>query len=81
MPFDKSAKIELVSLRDTGPPVDVRAGVIYAPAPRAANEGEFYALWRHEDTHYFTKLKAPAMSSAIILRLLFSMKKLGPACK
>jgi hypothetical protein len=29
----------------------------------------------------YSKLNAPDMSLAIILRLLFSMKKLGPACK
>ncbi len=39
------------------------------------------SIRRQEHTYYLTKLKAPAMSSAIILRLLFSMKKLGPACK
>lgn len=30
---------------------------------------------------HLTRLRAAAMSSAIILRLLFSMRKLGPACR
>ena len=30
---------------------------------------------------YLAMASAAAMSSAIILRLLFSMKKLGPACR
>jgi hypothetical protein len=30
---------------------------------------------------YFRRRNAAAMSSVIILRLLFSMKKLGPACR
>lgn len=32
-------------------------------------------------TSLHAKLSAAAISSAIILRLLFSMKKLGPACR
>ncbi len=45
MPFDKSARVELVSDRA----LDVRAELVFAPAPRAADEGKFYALWRREN--------------------------------
>ena len=54
MPFDRSASIEVVSERAT--PVELRAEVVFAPAPRAANEGRFYALWRRENP---TKLGEP----------------------
>jgi hypothetical protein len=54
MPFDRSASIEVVSERAT--PVELRAEVMFAPAPRAANEGRFYALWRRENP---TKLGEP----------------------
>ena len=43
MPFDKSAKIELVSERADGPPVELRAEVVTAAVPRHADEGRFYA--------------------------------------
>jgi len=49
MPFDRSAKIELVSQRVGGPPVELRAEVVLAPVSRAADEGKFYALWRREN--------------------------------
>lgn len=48
MPFDRSAKIELVSLRD-GTPVSVRGEVVTADAPRKPDEGKFYAVWRREN--------------------------------
>ena len=47
MPFDRSAKVELVSERAT--PVDLVAEVAYVNVPRATNEGRFYALWRREN--------------------------------
>jgi hypothetical protein len=47
MPFDRSAKVELVLERTT--PVELRAEVLHTPVPRAANEGKFYALWRREN--------------------------------
>ena len=48
MPFDKSARIELVN--DTkNPTVPIKAEIIFAPAPRKADEGKFYALWRREN--------------------------------
>lgn len=49
MPFDKSAKIELVSLREGGPPVAIRGEVVLGDAPRKADEGKFYAVWRREN--------------------------------
>jgi hypothetical protein len=49
MPFDRSAKIELVSLRGEGPPVAVRGEVVWGDAPRRPDEGKFYAVWRREN--------------------------------
>ncbi len=54
MPFNRSASIEVVSERAT--PVELRAEVMFAPAPLAASEGRFYALWRRENP---TKLGEP----------------------
>jgi len=49
MPYDKSARIELVSEGDHGPPIDFTAEVVHADIPRQANEGQFYAIWRRDD--------------------------------
>lgn len=49
MPFERSAKIELVSERKEGPAVDVKAEVVLAPVPRTSSEGKFYAIWRREN--------------------------------
>jgi hypothetical protein len=49
MPFDRSAKIELISLREGGGPVEVRGEVIVGDTPRRPNEGKFYAVWRREN--------------------------------
>ena len=49
MPFDKSAKIELISTATNGPAVEVRAEVVHAPVARTAGEGKFYAHWRREN--------------------------------
>jgi len=50
MPFERSARIELVSERATGgAPVDVEAEVVTAALGKAADEGRFYALWRREN--------------------------------
>ncbi len=54
MPFDRSAVVEVVSERST--PVELRAEVLHAAVPRAADEGKFYALWRRENP---TKLGEP----------------------
>ncbi|MHB8898415.1 MAG: glycoside hydrolase family 172 protein [Thermoguttaceae bacterium] len=49
MPFDRSAKIELVSQRSQGPPVEAQAEVVFTPLPRSSGEGRFYATWRREN--------------------------------
>lgn len=49
MPYRSSARIELVSNRTDGPPVELRAEVITAPIPRNDSEGAFYAIWRREN--------------------------------
>jgi hypothetical protein len=49
MPFDRSARIELVSEDPTGAPIEVMAEVLFAPEPRRPTEGKFYALWRREN--------------------------------
>jgi hypothetical protein len=47
MPFDRNATVEVVSERNA--PVELRAEVIHAAVPRAADEGKFYALWPREN--------------------------------
>ncbi|MBN2269180.1 MAG: DUF2961 domain-containing protein [Sedimentisphaerales bacterium] len=50
MPFDKSARIELVSERDSGAKqTTIRTEVMFAPIGRRENEGKFYAIWRREN--------------------------------
>jgi hypothetical protein len=49
MPFDRSAKIELVSLRESGAATLVRGEVILGDTPRKAYEGKFYAEWHREN--------------------------------
>ncbi|HYY42421.1 MAG TPA: glycoside hydrolase family 172 protein, partial [Pyrinomonadaceae bacterium] len=49
MPFDKSARIELVSEQQAGPPIDVQTEVKFTAAGRATDEGKLYAVWRRED--------------------------------
>ena len=49
MPFDRSARIELVSEKTGGPPLDVHAELVYAEVPRRKDEGRFYAVWRREN--------------------------------
>ncbi len=49
MPYDRAARIELVSERMSGPAIDIRAEVLYAAGGRASNEGRFYAFWRREN--------------------------------
>lgn len=48
MPFDRSARLELVSER-SGDPIPVEAEVITSDLPRQSDEGRFYALWRREN--------------------------------
>jgi len=49
MPFERSARIELVSERAGGPSVEVEAEVVTAPIGKAPDEGRFYARWRREN--------------------------------
>jgi len=49
MPFEKSARIELISDRTSGPGIQVTAEVTVAAPGKAADEGRFYALWRREN--------------------------------
>ena len=49
MPFRRSARIDLVSERSAGPPLDVKADIMVAPQGKSENEGRFYALWRREN--------------------------------
>ncbi|MBN1422849.1 MAG: DUF2961 domain-containing protein [Planctomycetes bacterium] len=49
MPFERSARIELVSERTSGPAVEVQADVALASPGKADDEGRFYAHWRREN--------------------------------
>jgi hypothetical protein len=48
MPFDRSARIELVSERREGAPVPVEGEVQFTDVGRSSDEGRLYALWRRE---------------------------------
>jgi hypothetical protein len=47
MPFERAARIELVSEGDRA--VDVEAEIVTAPVGKRSDEGRFYAWWRRED--------------------------------
>lgn len=47
MPFERGARIELVSERDRA--VDVEAEIVTAADGKRSDEGRFYAWWRRED--------------------------------
>jgi hypothetical protein len=49
MPFDKSARIELLSGRSPAKETGVEAEVLFVPVARRQNEGKFYAIWRREN--------------------------------
>jgi hypothetical protein len=49
MPFEHSAKIELISLRKADRAIALRGKIITADAPRKQTEGKFYAVWRREN--------------------------------
>ncbi len=49
MPYRKSVQIELVSESTEGAPRQLKAEVVTANAPRRADEGGFYAVWRREN--------------------------------
>ena len=48
MPFDKSAKIELISLKQDGTTINVRGEVIVGNKPKTKDEGRIYAVWHRE---------------------------------
>ncbi len=49
MPFDKSARIELLSEQRSGRETELEAEVLFVPVARRENEGRFYAIWRREN--------------------------------
>jgi hypothetical protein len=49
MPFDKSARIELVSDSTTGTAISVQSEVKFTNVGRRADEGRLYAVWRREN--------------------------------
>jgi hypothetical protein len=49
MPFDKSAKIEIVSDKDSSPPVHFVSEVFSTSEARQNDEGRFYAQWHREN--------------------------------
>jgi hypothetical protein len=54
MPFKREATVEIMSERNV--PAELQVEIIHTDIPRAANEGEFYAVWRRENP---TKLGEP----------------------
>jgi hypothetical protein len=49
MPFDKSARIELLSDRRLDKETELEVEVLFVPVARRENEGRFYAIWRREN--------------------------------
>jgi hypothetical protein len=49
MPFDTSARIELLSEQHHVKDTEVEVEVLFVPVPRWDNEGRFYAIWRREN--------------------------------
>ena len=49
MPFDKSARIELLSERRLAKETELETEVLFVPVARGENEGRFYAIWRREN--------------------------------
>lgn len=49
MPFDRSARIELLPEGHQAKNTELEAEVLFVPAARRENEGRFYALWRREN--------------------------------
>ena len=49
LPFDKSARIEVVSDAESGQPVRFDSEVIWSSDGRQKEEGRFYALWHREN--------------------------------
>ncbi len=72
MPFDRAAKIELVSMRP-GASITIHGEVVVGDTPRARDEGKFYAVWRREnpttDGKPYTYLSAKGRGHLIGLAL------------
>ena len=49
MPFDSSARIELIDESDSMPERQIEAQIVVADIPRAPDEARFHALWRREN--------------------------------
>jgi hypothetical protein len=49
MPFSRSAKVELVSLRQGGSAVSVRSDIVVGDTAKRPYEGRFYAVWNREN--------------------------------
>ncbi len=49
MPFDRSARIELVNEAPDAAPIDFEAEIVTADVPRTSDEGRFYAAWHREN--------------------------------
>lgn len=49
MPYERSARIELVSERRGGAPLNIRAEVKFTDAGKRADEGKFYTVWQREN--------------------------------
>ncbi len=49
MPFERSARVELVSERASGPAIEVTAEVTFASVGKAADEGRLYCRWNREN--------------------------------
>jgi hypothetical protein len=49
MPFDHSARIEIVSERESGPPIHFASEVISTSEAWTEDEGRFYARWHREN--------------------------------
>ena len=49
MPFDSSARIELLAEGVSAPAVEIETEVVFAELPRSKDEGKFHAIWRREN--------------------------------
>jgi len=49
MPFDRSARIELLQEDEEAATVEIQAEIAFADTPRNAGEGRLYATWRREN--------------------------------
>jgi hypothetical protein len=49
MPFDRSARIELIAEENLKEPVSFTAEILISPTGLSKNEGRFYTLWRREN--------------------------------